>query len=193
MSEKSDVQEPLLKYSQEIGWDCVKSADALKLRGGDRGLYFTEVLKKQLLKLNPKVLNEERANTVIRQLNLLRPTIEDNQEALRWMRGEYSVFVPEENRERNIRLIDFENPENNVYHVTDEWRQQGVVYPNRADVVFLINGVPVAIAETKSAGKLDGLAEGVEQIRRYHRETPEMFTATQVFEVTEMLNFFYGV
>jgi len=48
MSEKSDVQEPLLKYSQEIGWDCVKSADALKLRGGDRGLYFTEVLKKQL-------------------------------------------------------------------------------------------------------------------------------------------------
>jgi type I restriction enzyme R subunit len=51
----------------------------------------------------------------------------------------------------------------------------------------------VALAETKDAGKQDGLSLGVDQIRRYHRETPEMFVATQVFEVTQLLDFFYGV
>src|SRR5437016_4817927 len=67
------------------------------------------------------------------------------------------------------------------------------MYHNLAEVVFPINGIPVALAETKDAGKQDGLSLGVDQIRRYHRETPEMFVATQVFEVTQLLDFYYGV
>ena len=51
----------------------------------------------------------------------------------------------------------------------------------------------MALAETKDAGKQDGLSLGVDRIRRYHRETPEMFVATQVFEVTQLLDFYYGV
>ena len=129
----------------------------------------------------------------MRRLNLLRPTLEENQEALSWLRGEKSSFVPDEDRYRNVTLIDFENLDNNLFHVTDEWTQQGVVHRNRADVVFLINGIPVAIVETKSANKQDGLAEGVDQIRRYHAETPEMFTVAQLFGVTQMFDFFYGV
>ncbi|MCL4516162.1 MAG: HsdR family type I site-specific deoxyribonuclease [Firmicutes bacterium] len=193
MSERYTVQNPMLRYAQEIGWEYVKPEKAMHLRGGDGGLYFTEVLEKQLQRLNPGVVDAERTEDIIRQLNLLRPSIEGNRDALFWLRGEQSIFVPGEKRERNVCLIDFENPDNNVFHVTDEWRQRGTICPNRADVVFLINGIPVAIAETKSAGKREGLAIGVEQIRRYHRETPEMFIATQVFEVTELLNFFYGV
>src|SRR5262249_3679777 len=109
-----------------------------------------------------------------------------------WLRGEQSVFVPEQNRERNVRLIDFDRPDANVFHVTEEWWVKGAVYRNRADVVFLINGIPVAGAETKVAHKSDGMADGVQQIRRYHQETPELFVATQVFEVTQLLDFFHG-
>ena len=71
--------------------------------------------------------------------------------------------------------------------------RRNAAYRNRADVVFLINGIPVAVVETKSAHKRDGLAKGVGQIRRYHRETPEMFTTAQLFGVTQLLDFFYGV
>lgn len=193
MSERLSVQNPLLKYAQEIGWEYITPDLAIQFRGGDTGLYFTGLLEAQLLRLNPGVLNKERAQEVVRQLTLIKPTLEGNQEALRWMRGEKSVFVPDENRERNIKVIDFDNPENNIYQVTDEWWHRGVVFRNRADVMFLINGMPIAIAETKSAEKTNGLADGVDQIRRYHRETPEMLTATQVFEVTQLLDFFYGV
>jgi len=193
VSERSDVQNPMLHYAQDIGWAYVPPEEALGLRGGDAGLYFTSVLEAQLFRLNPQVVDAGRAADIIRQLNLLRPTIQGNRDALAWLRGEQSVFVPDENRERNVNLIDFDNPDANIFQVTDEWRQKSTVFANRADVVFLINGIPVAIAETKAAGKPDGLAEGVEQIRRYHRETPEMFIATQVFEVTQLLDFFYGV
>lgn len=193
MSERSAVQNPMLKYAQEIGWEYVKPDDALAMRGGDTGLYFSGVLEAQLVRLNPGVVDLSRTPDILRRLNLLHPSINGNQEAHSWLRGEQSVFVPDENRERNVEVIDFEHPENNLYQVTDEWWQKGVVFSNRADVVFLVNGIPVAIAELKNATKQDGIALGVDQIRRYHRETPEMFVATQVFEVSQLLDFFYGV
>ena len=193
MTERTAVQQPMLKYAQDIGWDYITSDEAVQLRGGIGSMFFSDLLKAQLCKLNPNIVDEERASEILRRLNLLRSTIEGNRDALSWFRGEQSVFVSEEKRERNVKLIDYDHPDNNLFHVTDEWWQQGAVFRNRADVVFLINGIPVAIAETKNANKPGGAMEGLEQIRRYHRETPEMFTASQVFEVTELVNFLYGV
>ena len=193
MSERSAVQNPMLKYADKIGWESISASEAMQMRRNDTGLYFINVLKTQLMRLNRGILDESRCGKIVRQLTLLNPTLEGNQDALSWLRGEGSVFVLEEDRYRNVTLIDYDNPDNNLFHVTDEWTQKGVVHRNRADVVFLINGIPVAIVETKSANKRDGLAEGVEQIRRYHVETPEMFTTAQLFGVTQMLELFYGV
>ncbi len=193
MSERSAVQAPMLHYAQEIGWEYIASADALVERGGETGPFLRGVLEAELQRLNPDVVDAARAQEIIRQLTLLPSTIEGNRDVLSWLRGERSIFVPSENRERNVRLIDFDTPDANVFHVTDEWRHVNPAYPNRADVVFLINGIPVAIAETKNAGKPDALALGVDQLRRYHRETPEMLLAPQVFEVTQLLDFYYGV
>ena len=193
MSERSAVQNPMIKYADEIGWKSVSRSEAMQMRHVETGRYFADVLKAQLMRLNRGILDESRCQEIVRQLTLLNPTLEGNQDALSWLRGEKSVFVPAENRNRNVTLIDFENSDNNLFHVTDEWTQKGVVHRNRADVVFLINGIPVAVVETKSANKQDGLAEGVEQIRRYHAETPEMFTTAQLFGVTQMRNFLYGV
>ncbi len=193
MSERDAVQNPMLRYANEIGWESISASQALQMRGGNTKLYFADVLDSQLLKLNREVLDEGLCKEILRQLKLLNSTREGNREALAWLRGERSIFVPSQERERNVTLIDFDTPDSNLFHVTDEWWQRNAVYRNRADVVFLINGIPVAVVETKSAHKRDGLAEGVDQIRRYHRETPEMFTFAQLFGVTQLLDFFYGV
>ncbi|MDE0396625.1 MAG: HsdR family type I site-specific deoxyribonuclease [Candidatus Poribacteria bacterium] len=194
MSERSAVQEPMLKYADEIGWQSISSPEAMQMRRGDTAsLYFPDVLKAQLLKLNEGIVDDSNCDEIMRQLALLNATLDGNQKALSWMRGEKSIFVVSENRNRNVTLIDFETPDNNLFHVTDEWEQRNAAHRNRADVVFLINGIPVAVMEMKNAGKPDGLALGVEQIRRYHSETPEMFTTAQLFGVTQLLDFFYGV
>ena len=193
MSERDAVQNPMLRYADEIGWESISASQALQMRGDDTNLYFASLLETQLLKLNREVLDEALCKEILRRLNLLNPTLEGNRDALAWLRGERSIFVPSQERERNVRLIDFDTPGSNLFHVTDEWRQKNIAHRNRADVVFLINGIPVAVVETKSAHKRDGLAEGVDQIRRYHRETPEMFTTAQLFGVTQLLDFFYGV
>jgi type I restriction enzyme R subunit len=190
-TESATVQDPLVCYASEIGWKIVPQSEALSLRKGEGGMFFYNLLEETLLKLNPNVITPENVDDVIRRLEGVRNSIEGNAEILAWLRGERSVNVPGEKRQRQVRLIDYENVDQNVFQISPEWEYtNGLSKPNRADVMFLINGVPVALVETKSAKK--GLEEALVQIRRYHRETPEMLTTPQVFDITHLIEFYYG-
>ena len=99
----------------------------------------------------------------------------------------------EEKRERDLILIDYDDPAKNVFEVTEEWAFHNGHYGTREDVVFLINGIPVLVIECKNANKDEAIALGVDQIRRYHRETPELFVSQQLFTATDAIGFSYGV
>ena len=58
--------------------------------------------------------------------------------------------------------------------MTEEFYFHNGQYGTREDVVFLINGIPVLVIECKNASKDEAIALGVDQIRRYHVETPEV-------------------
>ena len=58
MSERSVVQDPLLKYANEIGWTRLSRSEAMQMRGGDTGRYFSDVLQAQLLKLNKGIVDD---------------------------------------------------------------------------------------------------------------------------------------
>jgi type I restriction enzyme R subunit len=187
------VQHPLTRYAGEIGWTIVSQDQATTLRRGDSGLLFYDLLKEKLLELNPGVVTPEIADEVIRRLESIRNNIEGNFEVLAWLRGERSVHIEAEKRHRNLTLIDFNEPGNNVFQVSEEWQYTNGNHTNRADGVFLINGIPIAVVETKSARKHNAMEEALIQIRRYHKETPEMVTLPQVFDFTHVVEFFYGV
>ncbi len=192
-SERATVQNPLVEYVQEIGWAYVSPDQALTLRRGESGTLFYQTLRDKLISLNPGVVTVSNVDDVIARIESVRNNIEGNAEVLAWLRGERSVYVESEKRQRNVTLIDFAHPAENVFQVTDEWQYTNGKYRNRADVVFVINGIPVALVETKSAAKKEGIEEGLAQIRRYHRETPELVTAPQMFDVTHLIDFYYGV
>jgi type I restriction enzyme R subunit len=192
-SERATVQDPLIGYAKDIGWTYLPRDDALTHRRGESGTLLYQTLRDKLIGLNPGVVTGDNVEQIIGRIEAVRTNIEGNAEVLAWLRGERSVYVASEKRERNVMLIDFEHPANNALQITDEWEYTNGQYANRADVMFLINGIPVAVVETKGAKKKDGIDEGVTQIRRYHRETPELMTAPQVFDVTHLLDFYYGV
>lgn len=191
-TERATVQDPLAKYALEVGWAAVAPEEALALRGGEAGLLFRQILADRLLALNPAVLTAANVIDVIGRIENVHNSIEGNEEILRWLRGKKSVYVDAEHREVDVKVIDFENPEKNLFQVTDEWEYTNGKYTNRPDVVFLINGIPVAMVETKAAHKPNGIDEGVTQVRRYHGETPELMTMPQIFDVTHLIHFFYG-
>ena len=123
----------------------------------------------------------------------LHTDIYGNREFVEHLRNRGKFFDHEENRERDLILIDYDQPENNVFEVTEEFAFHNGHYGTREDVVFLINGIPVLVIECKNANKDEAIALGVDQIRRYHRETPELFVPEQVFTATDAIGFSYGV
>ena len=190
--EARSVQRPLVRYATEAGWDYLSPADALRLRRGETGGVLHEILVEQLQKLNPGIVDRERAEDIVSRLSRVRPTIEGNLDAWEYLKGLKTIFVTEERRERNVRLLDPDQPSHNVFHVTDELRFTSGTHTVRADVVFLINGIPVVIVETKAATLEGGTAVALDQLRRYHREAPELLALMQLQVLTQLAHFFYG-
>ena len=206
--ERHAVQQPILDYACEessayrtqdgrrvvfeLGWEYVSPEDALGLRGGETGLVFRDVFVRQMQRLNPGVVDHVAAEDLIKRLERIPPTVEGNLQTWEYLKGLKTVFVPSEKRERNVRFIDAEDMKKNTFHVTDEFRFGNGTFTVKGDVVFLINGVPVFIVETKASHKVEGIAEALDQIRRYHQETPELMAMLQVYALTHLVRFYYG-
>ena len=193
MTEANTVEEPLLKYAQQAGWECVPPEQALTLRKGESGTLFYPILKQALIKLNPTFLNTQNTNEVIQKIENIPATIEGNKINLNWIRGQGMFFDPKEKRNRNVKLIDFNTPNNNTFQVTQQFSYKNPYKTNRPDVVFLINGIPLAIVENKKPGIKNSMEQAIQQLKRLEKETPEIMIQTQVFNITDALQYFYGV
>ncbi len=200
--EHKTVQARILKYAEAISWSLVSREEAERRRGFDqdvpsadrarnRSLFFDDLLDAKVREFNPCYTEAEGA--LLGKFRHFHTDIYGNREFVEHLRNRGKFFDHEENRERDLILIDYDDPARNVYEVTEEWAFHNGHYGTREDVVFLINGIPVLVIECKNANKDEAIALGVDQIRRYHRETPELFVPEQVFTATDAIGFSYGV
>ena len=206
--EHKTVQARILQYAQEIGWRFVTRTEAEQRRGmksgGDQStsgrsfsLFFDALLDNQVRAFNPKY--RRPPEEVLSKLGRLPADIHGNRNLLSYLRNAEKFYSAEEKRELDLHLIDFDDLQRpaksrrNVYEVTEEFSYHNGRYGNREDVVFLINGIPVMVIECKNASKSEAIAFGIDQIRRYHAETPELFVPQMLFTATDSIGFFYGV
>jgi len=200
--EHKTVQARILEYAEAVGWTFVPREEAERRRGFDpsvppadrarnRSLFFDDLLDARVREFNPRYLDAEGA--LLGQFRHLHTDIYGNREFVEHLRNRGKFFDHEEKRERDLILIDYDDPARNIFEVTEEWAFHNGHYGTREDVVFLINGIPVLVIECKNANKDEAIALGVDQIRRYHRETPELFVSQQLFTATDAIGFSYGV
>ncbi len=194
ISEAGAVQFPMVNHAVEIGWTALTDKEAQALRGGVAGAFLRSVLEAKLAEFNPW-LTADMVRSIVERLDALPPNIEGNREMLAWMRGERQWVDEAEKRHRPVTLIDFETVAHNALHVTWEWvsKPPARTKGNRADVMFVVNGLPVCIVEHKNPKDGDAIERGIKQLRRYELETPELLAAPQLFNVTHLLDYWYGV
>lgn len=193
ISEAGTVQFPMVRHAAEIGWTTITPDDARAKRGGDAGTFFRDVLEAKLTAFNPW-LTTDAVRSIVETLDALPANIEGNRELLSWLRGERAWYDEAEKRHRAVALIDFDHTTENVFHVTWEWKIKPPARKgNRADVMFVVNGVPVVIVEHKNPKDGDAIERAIKQLRRYELETPELLATTQLFNVTHLLDYWYGV
>ena len=193
ISEAGSVQFPMVAHAAAIGWKPITPEIAKEKRGGEAGIMFRDELEAALTKLNPW-MSADAIRQVIEKLEAIPPSIEGNREMLSWLRGDRQWYDEAEKRHRHVQIIDFTPGAKNKLQVTWEWKLKPPARKgNRADVMFLVNGVPVAIVEHKNPKDGDAIERGIKQLKRYEIETPELIGAAQLFNVTHLLDYWYGV
>ena len=63
----------------------------------------------------------------------------------------------------SLHYIDWQHPENNVYHVCDEFvlERRNSKQIRRPDIVLFVNGIPLVVIECKRPDLRDAAAEGI--------------------------------
>ena len=193
ITEAGTVQFPMVRHAAEIGWTVISPSVVKQKRGGETEMLFRDELETKLTEFNPW-MSADTIRQVIERIEAISPTIEGNREMLSWLRGERQWYDESEDRQRRVQFVDFEHPANNIFHVTWEWKLKPPSRKgNRADVMFVINGIPVAIVEHKNPKTANAIERGITQLRRYEMETPELMGMAQLFNVTHLLEYWYGV
>lgn len=193
IDEANTVQLPMVTHAIEIGWIPLAPEEAKQKRGGEAGMLLRDELSVKLAAFNTW-LTPDGVRSIVETLDAIPATVEGNRDMLAWIRGARQWYDEVERRQRRVKLIDFENVAANVFHVSWEWTLKPPARKgNRADVMFVVNGLPVCLVEHKNPKDGDAIERAVKQLRRYEIETPELIGCPQLFNATHLLDYWYGV
>lgn len=96
----------------------------------------------------------------------------------------FEQTIADDKKSFTIKYIDWQNPANNVFHVTEEFEVErtGSYQTCRPDLVLFVNGIPFGVIECKRPDIKEPLSEAISQnIRNQDREyIPYLFTFTQI-------------
>jgi type I restriction enzyme, R subunit len=189
-------QIPALALLQNIGYTYITPAEALAHRQGKRSkVVLEDILTAQLHQLNQiehrgKVhrfsdANIQTAVAAISQFpyDALYTTSEQIYDLL-VLGKSLEQTIDGDKKSHQLKYIDWGNPANNVYHVTDEFEIERLnsTQTRRPDIVVFINGIPLVAIECKRPDLNDPIGDAISQHLRNHRpdEIPHFFCVTQI-------------
>lgn len=158
-------QRPAIELLQKLGYQYLSPEEALTMRGGKTSnVLLEELLRRQLRKLNSIRIGNRKEERFSEQ------NIENGVIAMRnvpmengYLSGNEAVYnmltlgkafeqsIDGDKKSYTMQYIDWEHPENNLYHVTEEYTvtRTGSADTYRPDIVLFVNGIPLVVIECK--------------------------------------------
>lgn len=182
-NEETLVELPAIEYLMEVlGYGFIEG-DKLTPDYGERDTLSEVILSKRiktsLKKLNPWI-SDENAEKVVRKFSraesLGTGLLEINEKIYDYivhLQLTVDQVIDGKKETQTVKLIDFEEIDNNDFLVTRQFVIKGQQETIRPDIVIFINGMPIAVLECKSPFKETkvnenvGKFDGFQQLRRY--------------------------
>ncbi len=199
-------QIPAVQLLVNLGWQYLSPAEALAARGGKRAnVLLDEVLRTQLKRINSiqyrgavHPFTEENIHAAIQRLRAV-----PNDGLQRTNEAVYNLLtlgisleqaVDGDTKAFSLRYIDWQRPENNVWHISPEFAVERTrsFDTARPDLVLFVNGIPLATIECKAPSEL--LDQGISQTIRNQTEDyiPALFHHIQLVLATNRNSARYG-
>ena len=179
-------------------WEYVPATDVPRQPGD---VMVEAWLRLALIRLNPEIAAQpDRADEVIYALRAILLSVQAdglvraNENFMAWLRGEKTMPFGPHGEHVPVRLVDGANPAHNQLVVTNQWVYQAGAVEKRFDVVFVVNGLPIVIAEAKTPTRnAVTWFDGAFQINEiYERQVPAMFVPNVFSFATEGKLLRYG-
>ena len=179
-------QIPALQLLQKLGYTYLSPLEAEKLRGGKT----SNVLLEDIIRSQLKRINSIRKSTTINAY-FSDANIENGIRALKELpmnegyitasEAVYDLLTLGKALEQNIdgdkksftlKYMDWETPENNVFHVTEEFSVLRSMSKEHysPDLVLFVNGIPLCVIECKRPDMKDPLKQAISQHLRSQQE-----------------------
>lgn len=195
------AQEPLPSYGPSpkgIGWRYTAPAEVPRQI---QEVLVEPWLREALIRLNPEIAAQpDRADEVLYKLRAIVLSVRSdgliraNEEMTAWMRGERSMPFGHNNEHVPVRLIDLDDLSQNHYIVTQQYTYRAGPAERRADLVLLVNGLPLVLIEAKTpVKKCISWVDGAVQVHDdYEKFVPELFVCNVFSVATEGKAYHYG-
>lgn len=195
------AQEPRPSYGPSpkgVGWRYAAPAEVPRQI---QEVLVEPWLRDALIRLNPEIAAQaDRADEVLYKLRAIVLSVRSdgliraNEEMTAWMRGERSMPFGHNNEHVPVRLIDLDDLAQNQYIVTQQFIYRAGPTERRADLVLLINGLPLVLIEAKTpVKKCISWVDGAVQVHDdYEKFVPELFVCNVFSVATEGKAYHYG-
>lgn len=196
--ERNVSQIPAIELLQSMGYTYISPEDCEKQRGSRYHVLLKDILRGQLRRLNRYTYagaeNEFSAANIERAMDELNEPLVDS--LVRTSEKIYDALLlgksyPEtvgggKSLSFNLKYIDWDNWDNNLFHVTEEFAvdSRDKRHDARPDIVLFINGIPFAVIECKAPHV--SVDQAVEQnIRNQQAEyIPQLYKYAQIVMAT---------
>lgn len=192
-SESEISQLPAMLLLAKMGWKPLTREQADSARRGRLSAVVLEEITRKYLRDQTLIwgsettrLTEENIDKLIANLKDLPPATYGKQAENMWDRLVLPQSVEQSlngiRRFINVKLIDFNNSENNFYHMIPEFivERSRSTDTRRPDIVLFVNGIPLVVIENKKAAT--DVWEGVSQTIRNQKpeNIPYLYIYAQI-------------
>jgi type I restriction enzyme R subunit len=180
------VEQPAIGLFAELGWTSVSALEESFGVGGTLGreakgeVVLAPMLRAALIRLNP-ALPPEAITSAVDELTRDRSAMSleaANREVYLLLKEGIRVSVPDREhggqKTERLRVINWEQPENNDFLLVNQFSVTGALYTCRPDLVGFVNGLPLVVIELKKLG-VPARAAFDENLTHYKLQIPALF------------------
>lgn len=158
-------QIPALQMLQKLGYEYLTPDEALIMRGGKlSNVLLEDVLRSQLRRINSIRVNRNKEELfseqnidngvlAMRNITMAEGYLSGNEVVYNMLTlgKTFEQSIDGDKKSYTMRYIDWEHPERNVFHVTEEFAvmRTGSTDTCRPDIVLFVNGIPLVVIECK--------------------------------------------
>ncbi|WP_417041518.1 type I restriction endonuclease subunit R [Ellagibacter isourolithinifaciens] len=173
-------------YEHLYGPDVPRSSDAFD------DAFLPDVVEPALERINPGADRQALFAAITKLKEIEGGTlVSKNKAFMDMMQGGVEVRWFDGVRDRNeiVRLVDFDNPTRNEFHVVNQWTYVERGTNKRPDVIVFVNGLPLVLFELKSPARAEADNEDAyQQIQNYKRQIPTLFVYNAFCVISDMLH-----